>query len=524
MSNKAHVIYLNQKGYQSQIDALKFLGTVDNDSARDSLGPLVVGNTVVVASSGSQNNTPAFYEWNGSAWICIASNWIITQMSNLITDSYTASEIDTLFINLGFHAPVATPAALPTTGIVNGELCVVLNTGSGSMGLYIYKTNSWVQLLDDTLLTTIASINSTLTTLNAIAAQSQYWKAPVADETALAGLSGVLAYESHLVQSGFGGISLLYVNKNSTWIPYFGIINTTNASDLDALKSKLNTAQVDNAIAFVTSEESFYWYNRSITTWVKITDPSASIAFDSNRPVTRTTWPYGLTLGKTTLTDTMEALLFPPEVPIAALSIVGGNTREMGATTSVTLSYTATKKTYGLTTINVDGSLITPNTSVDQDSDTNGNSQTGTKAGTAAANIDTIFNMSVVDNQGNTGTSSATLQYRNKRFWFVTDQDLTAMTDSAISAVINGLTSSNYEFDGGNRQMTKTLSPSGQYIYMVWLQSYGGTPDDFVVNQLANNDWTTKDFAYQNVNGYSATFRLAKSNNQGNSTFTVTLN
>jgi hypothetical protein len=238
---------------------------------------------------------------------------------------------------------------------------------------------------------------------------------------------------------------------------------------------------------------------------------SGSGPFNGGRPITRATWPVGVTPGGETSEEFLEKLFYPALSPMASISIVGGNQREFGASNSVGLNYVVTKKTYGIATITVAGSNITPGSTIDGNADADGSQQSGTLGSIATQNVDTPFSMSVVDNQGGSGNALVTLFWRHKRFWFVHSNDYTdAGAFPSLNTILNAISSSGYELST-NRQQTRSFSPSDQYIYFIWPVSFGGTVDNFTVNGLANNAWVVRDFTYENQFGYSASFRLFRS-------------
>jgi hypothetical protein len=106
--------------------------------------------------------------------------------------------------------------------------------------------------------------------------------------------------------------------------------------------------------------------------------------------------PAGTTFSNRTMKQMWDALLYPYIAPVASLS--GGFYREYGASNTLTLSWSVTKKSESITTIVVDGTPVSPT----------GNNQSGTKSTTATQNVNTTFTMTVSDIPNGSSTITAT--------------------------------------------------------------------------------------------------------------------
>jgi len=122
-----------------------------------------------------------------------------------------------------------------------------------------------------------------------------------------------------------------------------------------------------------------------------ITPPSDDCCqFDGQRAITSLP-QIGDNYDTTNVKGFLEAAYFTAAPPQASLS--GGNTRELGSSTAVTLNWTATKGGNSITGITVNGTTISPT----------GNTQSGSQAAISDQDVTTTFIMSVTD-----GTTIAT--------------------------------------------------------------------------------------------------------------------
>ena len=177
-----------------------------------------------------------------------------------------------------------------------------------------------------------------------------------------------------------------------------------------------------------------------------------------------------------TIQQMFDALLYPyvaPESSIASLS-----NREYGSTSSITLNWTATKKSNPITSIVVDGQIFAPT----------GNTQTGTKIATgsysipASAFTNNSFIITVGDGTTNT-TNGVTFQWMNKIYWgtinlsSIGNPDLTLNPGSAsliniTSSTVLGLTGAGVS--PGNqlaslKSKTYTnINGAGDYLLFAW--------------------------------------------------------
>lgn len=253
--------------------------------------------------------------------------------------------------------------------------------------------------------------------------------------------------------------------------------------------------------------------------WIQFSSGAGSelIAFNGNRPITRNIpGLFGVTPGGTNLVEFTENTYYTALNPGITLSIRNGNSREMGASNAVLLDWSVTKTTNNITGITINGVPITPN----------GGNQSGTLATTATQNGTTAFSASVQAGAQSASTSQ-TLTYYHKRFFFTSAQDLYNMTEEEITAVLNGLTNSGttrFEYATGKDWVSpgKNFYPAEEFVYYCYLNSYGLAT--FVINNQPNTDFQTKSFAYVNVQGASATFRLFRTTYLQNGAFLIDAN
>lgn len=257
-----------------------------------------------------------------------------------------------------------------------------------------------------------------------------------------------------------------------------------------------NTA---NQIDALNVRNSVYTLWERISTVQTIASQSASASsYYTNLtpvPVTVGGIAAGSTFSNKSMQEMWDALLYPYIAPVASLSC-NPTTKELGAPTSVTLTWNAYKNTNSISSIIVDGLVISPIT---------GNNQSGTKAATATPNVNTSFNMTVSD--GTTTVSSSTgVAWYNAIYWGKTP------TFAAPSMAIVG--SQPAWADGASYGSGKALASSkagsypgingaGQYLVFAWPATFG-TPA-FTINGLPNTAFTKIGSAvsHTNVNGYT---------------------
>lgn len=235
-----------------------------------------------------------------------------------------------------------------------------------------------------------------------------------------------------------------------------------------------------------------------------------------------------------TIQQMFDALLYPyvaPESSIASLS-----NREYGSTSSITLNWTATKKSNPITSIVVDGQIFAPT----------GNTQTGTKIATgsysipASAFTNNSFIITVGDGTANT-TNGVTFQWMNKIYWgtinlsSIGNPDLTLNPGSAsliniTSSTVLGLTgagvSPGNQLASSKSKTYTNINGAGDYLLFAWPSSVSGsTTPIFTVNGLQSTAFTNVKTAWNFVNtwGFTASYEVWISNTRQNSPLNITI-
>lgn len=235
-----------------------------------------------------------------------------------------------------------------------------------------------------------------------------------------------------------------------------------------------------------------------------------------------------------TIQQMFDALLYPyvaPESSIASLS-----NREYGSTSSITLNWTATKKSNPITSIVVDGQIFAPT----------GNTQTGTKIATGSYSIpvpaftNNSFIITVGDGTANT-TNGVTFQWMNKIYWgtinlsSIGNPDLTLNPGSAsliniTSSTVLGLTgagvSPGNQLASSKSKTYTNINGAGDYLLFAWPSSVSGsTTPIFTVNGLQSTAFTNVKTAWNFVNtwGFTASYEVWISNTRQNSPLNITI-
>lgn len=237
--------------------------------------------------------------------------------------------------------------------------------------------------------------------------------------------------------------------------------------------------------------------------------------FDSTRATTRVGIP-SVNVGGASVNQFLEGYFFPSVVP--TVSISGGGTRLFGNNVGFTLSWSVTRRTQPITSITVNGtsipSIVFNGLAVD--------ASTGvqTQAATIATpNVNQTYPMNATTASENV-PSSTSITFSHKRYFFGNNIDFLPYSDGATSTQVvlfdGGATA---EFAGGKAKGTFAITLAGQYFYYVYPTTFGAAA--FTINGLANTDFSFKDFAFTNQNGFSTSFRMYRTNNLLNGTFNI---
>ena len=295
--------------------------------------------------------------------------------------------------------------------------------------------------------------------------------------------------------------------------PTGGSASANEYSTVQELLYKMpdNTA---NLIQAKDVRDSVYtlWERISNVEIIASQSATASVTYTNLNPTPQTVGGIvaGSTFSNQTMQQMFDALLYPYISPLASLS--GGGLRELGASTLLTLNWSATKGSKSITTIVVNGTPIT----------VTGNSQLGTQSATATQNANTTFSMTVSDipNGSSTVSSSTSLSWSSAVYWgktpTFTPPSMTIVGTKPVWA------------DGAGIGSGKALSTSragnydgifgaGQYLVFSWPTLYG-TPT-FKVNGLVNTAFTKiiNGISHTNMHGYVTNYDVWISDTAQNS-------
>lgn len=278
--------------------------------------------------------------------------------------------------------------------------------------------------------------------------------------------------------------------------------------------------------------------------WLKIEDNETTapdVTYQNSNPVPVTVGGIkaGTTFESPTDMQEMWDLLLQPYIPLASsLSINGQNVREFGNpsglnTNSLTLDWNVIKNTNNITSITVDGQIITPN----------GNSQSGTKltTGTHSVIVDDPQEQntfSMISSDGDTTISRNTkLTWRNRIYWGRIDlsslgnPNLTTSTSSipnisslVTSTLVRSLTGAGIgngnELSNSKNKSYDGINGAGQYLIFAF-PSYlpGSLNPTFTVNGLPNSAFTRirTDWDFTNQYGFVTKYEVWISNTPQNS-------
>ena len=262
-----------------------------------------------------------------------------------------------------------------------------------------------------------------------------------------------------------------------------------------------------------------------------VTSLSASNIFFGNTNPTLTTVggvPAGTSFTlTTTVADVLNQMLYPYTAPILSLS-TSPSLLEYGNTQSVVLNWTLTRKSNTIFTVNISkpsgGNLFPPPYPVPLTTD---QTTSGSYTVTPILNTLSTYTFSVNDSSSTT-VSTATVGWRNKRYWGTLDltsignPNLTLYPGSAsyVGSYFSGLGSSvilgaDGAGSGSGSEFattyasTKTYNASSKYIFWAWPTSFG-TPTQFLVGGFLNSAFTKilSSYVFTNTYGYTASYDI----------------
>ena len=257
--------------------------------------------------------------------------------------------------------------------------------------------------------------------------------------------------------------------------------------------------------------------------------------FDSNRTTTRSGIP-AVNVGGDTVKEFLEGYFFPAVKPSSTLTATN-NSKEFGDTSTGTLNFLVRKETYPLISVGLDttgdGSYNEPDPppSYPLNSDYSGsftytynNSLPSPPNGTDQTSV--TYKGTGKDEENNVTNSTATVTWRNRRYYFLDNTLYTESDGSALQNIAHGLTGSQAELST-TRNKNLTLTFNNEFFYYMYPKSFG--EPSFAVNGLPNNAWgnpsigTLFEITYVNTKGYSNTYYVARSDNRITGDFTIAI-
>jgi len=326
------------------------------------------------------------------------------------------------------------------------------------------------------------------------------------------------------------GSQAQYINRDgySTWVGRMGIgipaatvpntsvhlqlgdSATTKALWLPRVQDTANVVAPRQGM-FVYQIKDSAIYVRQKTRW----SGSGSTSFDGNRPITRDfTAVTGVNLGTITLNSTIEALLYPSQVPTSALTATYSASTatafdlelmSAGAALSVTLNWTGGRQasTATLSTINVDG----VNQSFSQPAAPG--TVSGTKSTSVTRNTNTSFTNLVTTSDAKTASSSVAFTFYPKRYWGYTT------TNPPVSADIVSAAGGGGELTTSKAKSTFSIVVSGsdKYIFYAYPSSYGALTSIVISGIESIGAFTSSTVSVTNASGYVQNYLIYTSNN-----------
>ena len=300
---------------------------------------------------------------------------------------------------------------------------------------------------------------------------------------------------------------------------------SASANSYDTVAELLSQLPDNTANLIVASDirDSVY------SLWTRIDDlqvlasqsASASSYYSNSAqvPVTIGGISAGMSFSGTYSMQQMFDMLLYPYIPLTC-SLSGGNNREFGAGTVVSLVWSVVAGSSIITLINVNGTSPVPN----------GGNQNGVAGPfNSVANTTTTFGMTAYD--GTTYVNASTsVTWSNRRYWG-TSNVFGVLNDNQIQA-LGGITvvagigagagvGSGSELSTTRVQTRNGINGGGNYLAFAWPTSFG-TPA-FVINGLPNTAFTKVQgpYTFTNQYGYTASYDVWMSNTAQNSPITL---
>ena len=330
------------------------------------------------------------------------------------------------------------------------------------------------------------------------------------------------------------------------------IISSTNISNLN--NKSINITGVDNKGRITGYTVSNY---DSFIKLQELDSPTASIVtkiilpnnstqnvsdgifkinlFNGNRPITRS-FLEGYQPNTSDINQFLESVFYPSVPPTLNLTTPTPY-KEFGSNVSTSLTWTVTKKTYGISTIKINNTFISVPSSISSDIAPSGTVGTATVNQNAIQNQPSPFNLIVTDTTGSSYSTQIIVNWANKRYWGKIDltsignPDLTS--NPSLSYLVTNLINNNIilNLDGAgvgsgnelalNRNKSYNgIDGAGQYLIFAFPSSFG-TPT-FTVNGLPNTAFTKvwNNVAFTNFYNYTINYDVWVSNTAQNAPIT----
>ena len=259
---------------------------------------------------------------------------------------------------------------------------------------------------------------------------------------------------------------------------------------------------------------------------------STDILFNSCRPTTRSGIPV-VNVSGCTVNQFLEGYFFPAVGPSSSLSATNNN-RQFGDSATGSLSYSAIRNTNQINAVgvdtNADGVLdsfpvtgpITGSCSGSYTYSFPGTCATPTASG--ATQNTANYGMCVSTTASEVSCSSASVTWRNKRYYFKSTTLYSASDASTLQTIAQGLTGAQAVLTT-SKSANLSLTFSNEFFYYMYPTTFG-TPS-FTVNGLPNNAWgnsstgTLFKISYTNSNGYTNQYYVARSDNRITGAFSI---
>ncbi|MFW6272879.1 MAG: hypothetical protein ACOC2U_03770 [bacterium] len=255
--------------------------------------------------------------------------------------------------------------------------------------------------------------------------------------------------------------------------------------------------------------------------------PRSDSNFDSNRPTTRSGIP-SVNVGGETVVEFLEEYFFPSVPPSSTITASDSN-REFGDDSSSTLSWSVTRETNPIETIELD---TTGDGSYDVNITPTGESEDGTESASftssehspsqGSTQTTITYRIRVESTTNEVDNSSTQIKWRHKKYWF---SNSNSFNSGDASTIESEMLANNSQLSTSRSKILSNYTLNEEYFYYAYPKHFGEAT--YTVNGFKDTSWGNPDentlfeISFENSNGYVEDYYVAKSSSALTGDFTI---